>query len=178
MKRLFASMAVMMLIFGGFGSELLAGGMGKMSGEGAMQGAGTTLAIPRASEIIGRSVTNDQNQFLGKVNDLIVSGDGRVAYLVIASGGVLGFGERLCAIPWRESSPRVREDALVVNISQERFASAPSFESWADFREGEYEERVRAYYGEEPASEMHRAMPMTDTPMEPMPESSPRPHSN
>jgi len=66
----------------------------------------------------------------------------------------------------------------VVNIGQEQFGSAPSFESWADFREGEYEERVPAYYGEEPASEMHRAMPMTDAPMEAMPESSSSPHSN
>jgi hypothetical protein len=170
MKRLYKIMVLMALVlaFGTF--DIYAGGMGKTSGGAMMQQSSSEsapLAIPRASELIGLSVTNDQGEHLGKVGDFIVSNDGRIAYIVISSGGVLGFGEKLCAIPWRASNPRIQENSLVVSISQERFQSAPSFESWADFRESGFVDKVRAYYGEGTASELGTSMPMEKMPTEP-----------
>ena len=122
--------------------------MGGLVGERPMKGDTPLVAVPRASDIIGLTVTNDQHQDLGTVDDLILSGDGRVSYVVISRGGILGVGEKLSAIPWLASNPRIHERALVVDISKERFEKAPSFKSWAEFKETGFESKVRAYYGE------------------------------
>jgi hypothetical protein len=54
----------------------------------------------KASEIIGKEVDNSQNEKLGKVSDLILDVEaGRVALVVVNSGGVLGVGAKSIAVP-------------------------------------------------------------------------------
>lgn len=118
------------------------------SSERPMKSDTPLVTVPRASNIIGLTVTNDQHQDLGKIADLILSSDGRVSYVVISRGGILGVGDKLSAIPWQASNPRIHEKALVVDISKERFEKAPSFASWAEFKTTGFESKVRAYYGE------------------------------
>lgn len=150
-------------------SKIFACEMGRETDEATMQlnssemaamSEGTPLAIPSASETTDLAVTNDQGMFLGRVSDLIVNSDGRVDYIVIAKGDVYTLGEKLYAIPWQAANPRVRENSLVLSISNEQIGAAPSFESWANFKEGDYENQVRAYYGREIAPEMWKAMPV------------------
>src|ERR1700739_3163940 len=54
----------------------------------------------RASKIIGTSVTNDANETVGKIDDLLVSSDGKDPYAVLSIGGFLGAGSHLVAIPY------------------------------------------------------------------------------
>src|SRR5260221_14745577 len=49
----------------------------------------------RASKVIGTSVTNDANETIGKIDDLLVSSDGKDPYAVLSIGGFLGMGSRL-----------------------------------------------------------------------------------
>ena len=130
------------------------------SGEIAAMSEDSPLAIPSARETTDLAVTNDQGMFLGRVSDLIVNSDGRVDYIVIARGDVYTLGEKLYAIPWLTANPRLRENSLVVSISNEQIEAAPSLESWANFKEDNYENQVRAYYGREIAPEMWKAMPV------------------
>jgi sporulation protein YlmC with PRC-barrel domain len=164
MRAMVAILMAMALILATGSQAVLAQGAGKTPGETSpmtpqrggdrpmgempMQSEGQVMAVPRAAEIIGLAVTNEQHQDLGKVEDLILSPDGRISYLVVSKGGVLGFGGKLCAIPWQASNPKIHDRALVVNISQERFEGAPTFANWLEFKEGGYESKVRAYYGE------------------------------
>jgi sporulation protein YlmC with PRC-barrel domain len=53
----------------------------------------------RVSKLTGRTVTNDKNEDIGKLDDVIVSQD-RVLYAVLQVGGFLGFGSRLVAVPY------------------------------------------------------------------------------
>jgi sporulation protein YlmC with PRC-barrel domain len=115
----------------------------------AMPVEGEPMAVLRADAIIGLAVINEQGQQLGEVEDLIVTNDGRIGYLVISRGGLLGFGSKLCAIPWDAANARIHEYALIVGLSKEQFESAPTFESWAELGNSDYEQQVRAYYGEE-----------------------------
>lgn len=137
---------------------------------------GQAMAVPRASEIIGLAVTNEQHHDLGKVEDLLLSSDGRISHLIVSKGGVLGFGGKLIAIPWQAFNPKIHERALVVNLSQERFEGAPTFSNWAELKEGGYESRVRAYYGEGPGlegqNERHGFESSPETPPERTPGSS------
>lgn len=52
----------------------------------------------RASKVIGSSVVNDANQTIGKIDDLLVTHDGKEPYAVLSVGGFLGMGTRLVVI--------------------------------------------------------------------------------
>jgi hypothetical protein len=52
----------------------------------------------RASKIIGNSVLNDANETIGKIDDLLVTRDGKEPYVVLSVGGFLGMGARLVVI--------------------------------------------------------------------------------
>lgn len=55
----------------------------------------------RASKIIGSNVTNDTNETIGRVDDLIVSpDDNKSAYVILSVGGWLGMGSHLIALPY------------------------------------------------------------------------------
>jgi hypothetical protein len=52
----------------------------------------------RASKLIGTEVTNDKNENIGKLDDLVVDKN-RVLFAVLQVGGFLGVGARLVAVP-------------------------------------------------------------------------------
>jgi len=54
----------------------------------------------RASNVIGSSVVNEANETIGKVDDLLVSLDGKQPYTVLSVGGFLGMGNRLVVVPY------------------------------------------------------------------------------
>jgi sporulation protein YlmC with PRC-barrel domain len=53
----------------------------------------------RASKLIGSTVSNDKNEKIGKLDDIIVDNN-RVMYAVLQVGGFLGLGSRLVAVPY------------------------------------------------------------------------------
>jgi hypothetical protein len=53
----------------------------------------------RVSKLTGRTVTNDKNEDIGKLDDMIVSQD-RVLFAVLQVGGFLGLGSHLVAVPY------------------------------------------------------------------------------
>ena len=48
----------------------------------------------RASKVIGSSVINAANETIGKIDDLLVTRDGKEPYAVLSVGGFLGMGTR------------------------------------------------------------------------------------
>ena len=54
----------------------------------------------RASKVIGSSVVNDANETIGKIDDLLVSSNGKQPYAVLSVGGFLGMGTRLVVVPY------------------------------------------------------------------------------
>jgi hypothetical protein len=53
----------------------------------------------RSSKVVGRSVVNDANETIGKIDDLLVSPDGKQPYAVLSIGGFLGMGAHLVVVP-------------------------------------------------------------------------------
>lgn len=104
-----------------------------------------------ASEIIGKKVTNAQDEDLGKVQDIIVNvGAGTAPYAVIAHGGVLGANRSKIAVPL--SSLQCSADGKNVMISatkeQLQAASKTATGSWGPVAETEWARRVDAFYGQ------------------------------
>jgi PRC-barrel domain len=56
----------------------------------------------RASKVIGSSVVNDANETIGKIDDILVSSDGKEPFAVLSIGGFLGMGSHLVASPLRQ----------------------------------------------------------------------------
>ena len=60
----------------------------------------TLAAGYRASKVIGSSVVNDANETIGKIDDFLVSSDGKRPYAVLSIGGFLGMGTHLVVVPY------------------------------------------------------------------------------
>jgi sporulation protein YlmC with PRC-barrel domain len=94
-------------------------------------GSGVSGELMRASKLIGKNVDNPQEDNLGEIGELVLDpGRCRVNYFVLESGGFLGLGEKLFAIPWDaiEVQQREGDDQLVLNVPKERFKDAPEYE--------------------------------------------------
>jgi hypothetical protein len=94
---------------------LLAGaaivGFGLLSGPAGAQVATQTVELAkvdvqmlsagyRASKVVGSSVDNDAGQNIGKIDDLLVSPDGKAPYAILSIGGFLGMGSHYVAVPY------------------------------------------------------------------------------
>jgi sporulation protein YlmC with PRC-barrel domain len=104
-----------------------------------------------ANEIIGKKVTNAQDEDLGKVQDIIINVDaGTAPYAVIATGGVLGANRSKIAVPL--SSLRCSADGkeLVMSATKEelRAASKTATGAWAPVANSEWARRVDGFYGQ------------------------------
>jgi sporulation protein YlmC with PRC-barrel domain len=53
----------------------------------------------RASKMVGTSVTNDKNESIGKLDDLLIDNK-NVVFAVLQIGGFLGLGSRLVVVPY------------------------------------------------------------------------------
>ena len=82
-----------------------------LSGPAAAQGATQTVEVAkvdvqklsagyRASKVIGSSVLNDANEAIGKIDDLLVSTDGKAPYAVLSIGGFLAMDSHLIVVPY------------------------------------------------------------------------------
>jgi sporulation protein YlmC with PRC-barrel domain len=96
----------------------------------------------KVSTLIGMEVRNPKNERLGELKEIAVDLAGeRIAYVVIASGGFLGMGDKLLAIPASALKPNLEGGFLVLDADKEALRAAPSFDksnwpSLADVRGG------------------------------------------
>ena len=80
----------------------------------------------RASKVIGSSVVNEENEVIGKVDDLLVSLDGKEPYAVLSIGGFLGMGTHLVAVPY-ETLKSADDKILLPGGSKNSLRMLPEF---------------------------------------------------
>lgn len=79
-------------------------------------------------DVMGKSVINPQGEDLGKISDMrIAFPQGRVEYVVLRYGGVLGMGGKHFAVPVEALTYRLGDDVLVVNIAKDTLDNAAGF---------------------------------------------------
>jgi sporulation protein YlmC with PRC-barrel domain len=81
----------------------------------------------RASKLIGASVYNDQDKRIGKIEDMIVSPDGKVSVAVIDVGGFLGIGKHRVAIPVDEFADIKAKKLILPGATKEALKALPEF---------------------------------------------------
>ena len=122
-------------------------------------GTGTTSSwsslgyVQKASKLIGTSVKNRQDEKLGKVENILLDlSSGRIVAVVVSSGGFLGMGDELSAVPSSALRFTADRDSLQLDASKEMLSSAPHFKAnqWPDFNEPSYTHGVYRAYNIEP----------------------------
>jgi sporulation protein YlmC with PRC-barrel domain len=78
----------------------------------------------RASKVVGSSVLNDSNETIGKIDDLLVSPDGKAPFAVLSVGGFLGLGARLVVVPY-DSLKLVENKVVLRGGTKERLKMLP-----------------------------------------------------
>jgi sporulation protein YlmC with PRC-barrel domain len=92
--------------------------------------------IQKASKLIGVTVKNLQAETLGEVDNIILDlSSGRVLAVIVSSGGFLGIGEELSAIPPTSLQFTKDWETLQLDTSKDRLKEAPHFKAseWPDF---------------------------------------------
>jgi len=92
----------------------------------------------KASAMKGLPVTNAKNQDLGKIEDVVLTKDGQVNYLVVGYGGALGVGEKVFGIPYAAFLIRDGKDgkaghffADLGDVDRVNFDKGPGFDKKA-----------------------------------------------
>lgn len=112
-------------------------------------------AALRGSNMIGAKVVNRDNQDMGTVEDIVISRNGRVNYLIIDHKGMLGSADTLTPVPFSAVDRKAKGgEKIVLDASKEELQNAPSFarNNWPNFSDQSYQENVRGYYGSTPSS--------------------------
>jgi sporulation protein YlmC with PRC-barrel domain len=107
--------------------------------------------IMAASTLEGNDVVNYQDQDLGKIKEIMIDvPSGRVAYAVLSSGGFLGLGDKLFAIPWAALSLDTDRKCFILDVDAERLKNAPGFDKdhWPTMADPTWATQVHAYYGQ------------------------------
>jgi hypothetical protein len=113
-------------------------GMGLLIPHAKAQGAAQSVEIAkvdlqtvaagyRASKVIGSSVVNDANESIGKIDDLLVTRDGKQPYAVLAVGGFLGIGTRMVVVRY-DSLKFVDKKIVLPGGSKDGLKMLPAFE--------------------------------------------------
>jgi hypothetical protein len=98
-------------------------GVGLLAADASAQGVPQVVEIAkvdvqkvaagyRASKVIGSSVVNDANETIGKIDDLLVTRDGKEPYAVLSIGGFLGMGTHMVVV--RYDSLKFADNKIVL----------------------------------------------------------------
>ncbi len=117
----------------------LAATLGTIGNAGAQVAGATALGVTitessrialgwsAKKSILGKTVYNDSDEKIGKVEDLIIAPDKSVSYLIIGAGGFVGIGRHDVAVP----STQIEEQngrLVMAGASKEVVKAMPRFE--------------------------------------------------
>jgi hypothetical protein len=91
--------------------------------------AGERRGLLPMSAVAGATLRNGAGETLGSICEVMLAPeDGRIAYLVLSFGGVLGVGEKLFAVPWSALTIDPVDGGLVLDVAAGQLAALPGFD--------------------------------------------------
>lgn len=103
--------------------------------------AGRADALPTfrsASELLDRDVANPNGEVVGEAEDFIVDrGSGRIEYMLVESGSVMGVGGRTIAVPYTRFGHDEAQERFTLDMTPEQVRQAAEFvpENWTELKQ-------------------------------------------
>lgn len=101
----------------------------KTEDSAAIEAAANTMQLDKvrsASKLMGHNLVNRADEKLGVVEDIVIDRMGQAHYVIVGYGGVIG-SDRFVAIPWAVLQPSFEGDRCMLDMTQAKFRTAPSF---------------------------------------------------
>ena len=101
----------------------------------------------RVSKIIGSEVRNKTGDKIGDIRDLMVDNNGTIKLAIVSTGGFLGVGDRLHAVPWDVLTLGPKDDHIL-DIDKAHLQATPGFTSktWPNLGDDHWIADNRRYY--------------------------------
>lgn len=90
--------------------------------------------LAKASNLVGADVTSATGEEIGDIKDLVLDHEtGTIRYVVLSTGGFLGIGDTLSAVPWKMLRVSAEADDpndkhFVLEVDRQRLGKAPRIE--------------------------------------------------
>ncbi|CCD36997.1 antigen [Candidatus Paraburkholderia kirkii UZHbot1] len=128
-------------------------GGAKIVGKGAATAAGPGPDIMAASTLDGNSVISSDGHDVGSLKEIMLDVNrGRIAYAVFSSGGFLGIGNKLLAVPWDALTLDTDNRCFRIDATAEQVRNSPGFDkdAWPSMADRVWASTVHQHYGREP----------------------------
>jgi sporulation protein YlmC with PRC-barrel domain len=106
-------------------------------------------ALMGANTLIGNYVYNEKEEELGNIKEIMLDTQrGNVRYAVLSSGGFLGMGDKLFAVPWSALTLDTENQRFILNVEADDLKNAPGFDKdqWPNMADTAWEEGIHSYY--------------------------------
>jgi sporulation protein YlmC with PRC-barrel domain len=101
----------------------------------------------RISKLIGSDVRNKSGEKIGDIRDLVLDDHGTIQLAIVSTGGYLGIGDRLHAVPWDVLTLGPKDDHIL-DIDKAHLQATPGFTSktWPNLGDDHWLADNRRYY--------------------------------
>lgn len=124
-----------------------------MKAHAAVQVASDRVSERGLDKFLGKEIRGVNGEQVGTVEDFILDAkSGKVAFAVVASGGVAGIGETLRVVPYRAIKLAANDEGFTTPVEQSQWNKMPALDK-GDFEEGrinltaEQQRELSANYG-------------------------------
>lgn len=86
----------------------------------------------RTSKLVGTKVTNNADETIGEINEIVLASDGSASAAIIGVGGFLGLGEHEVAVAFKSlniTRDKNGVDVIKLNATKDALKAAPQW-SW------------------------------------------------
>ena len=91
--------------------------------------ANRPLKILTATSIIGDKVENKKGEIIGEIKDIMIDiHSWKTEYIIIESGGFIGIGQKLFAIPYNAFKVNSNDQRFILDIDKKMLEKAPGFD--------------------------------------------------